>query len=69
MSLTVSAVRQSAGVPDLNSFTFKINGYVSESVAYDAPDSAVKVAVKGLFGPKCPTQIDGGLGGNTLRYW
>jgi len=66
--MTVTASESVVGVPDLNSFTFKINGFVSDPVTFQASDEDVASAIKSLFGPKCPKQIENDLGANIMFY-
>uniref|UniRef100_H2YG49 Uncharacterized protein n=1 Tax=Ciona savignyi TaxID=51511 RepID=H2YG49_CIOSA len=69
LNVTVDASVLTMGVPKLDSFTLKVNGLVSAPVAYGAPASVVGEAIKGLFGPQCPTQLGNGLAGNALVHY
>ena len=65
-NITITLTELTAGKPKLDSFTFKLNGYVSPAVAVGAAADVVGSAVKSFFGPNCPEGIQRSLGGAYL---
>ena len=60
--LAITTTPVVTGAPLLDKFTFKINGYVSPSVDVGASTADVANAVKMLFGPSCPSQLENTIG-------
>ena len=66
--LQISLTPTTIGKPSLESFTFMVNGKVSQPVEHDASEDVVGEAVKSLFGPICPPQVESGIGSNPQIY-
>ena len=66
--LQISLTATAMGKPSLESFTFMVNGKVSQPVEYDASEDVVANAVKSLFGSICPTEVEGGISSRRLYY-
>ncbi|CAK8682961.1 unnamed protein product [Clavelina lepadiformis] len=68
-SLSITLSETTTGMPDLATFTFSINNFVSTPVTYaTASTSDVAAAVSSLFGPKCPNSLERGIG-RTVGYY
>jgi len=66
--MTVSTVEYSEGVANLDFFTFKVNGYISHPVKYNASIFTVAYEVRSFFGPRCPYELEWGLPVNHFLY-
>ncbi|CAK8682966.1 unnamed protein product [Clavelina lepadiformis] len=68
-SLSITLSETTTGVPDLATFTFSINNFISAPLTYaTASTSDVAAAVSSLFGPKCPNSLERGIG-HTVGYY
>ena len=55
--LTVTMTESVQGKPKLDTFTFKVNNFVSPPLHVDPTELEVSDAVKSLFGPTCPSGL------------
>ena len=66
LSITMDAV--TTGTPNFETFSLKLNGYLSAPLTATATDAEVESAVWGLYTPQCPSDLGTNIGTTTFLF-